>query len=51
MGGAPKSPAAAPAEEPATPQGLITRNIGYLLFGAIAVLFLIGALIYRRLPE
>jgi hypothetical protein len=49
---APRSPAAAPAEKPAAPQGLINpSNIGYILFGGIAILILIGAIIYIKLPE
>ncbi len=42
----------APAAEAAAPAGWATpRNIAILLIGVIAVLFLIGAVIYARLPE
>ena len=46
-----RSPSA-PVEEAAAPQGLATpRNVTYLLVGIFAVLFILGAMIYIKLPE
>jgi Ethylbenzene dehydrogenase len=43
---------AAPTQAAAAPQGVATpRNVAYLLFGLLAVLIIIGAFIYIKLPE